>query len=305
MTCYYPLDGYRSRTTTEKGKRQIVFDVNKGFADQPMQVPCGKCIGCRLDKSSDWAARCYHETKMHKRSCFLTLTYSDEELQKNGWGLHRRHLKNFRKRFKHYLKNTNQKDVLFFACGEYSPQKKRPHYHMIIFGYWPPDKKYYRKNKRGDKLYTSKTLDEIWGHGFVNFGTANEKTAGYVARYLVKKQYIGNNRSETKKVYQWMNLEEEFLSMTTQPPIGKSFWTKYRSEGKFKHDFMIINGRKHKPPRFYDKLEEQESEKAFRKVKALRIKGATREKWNATLDRLRVREEIKIQKVKMLARSND
>lgn len=302
MTCYYPLDGWRSRSTTEAGKRKIVFDKSMGYEDQPVQVPCSKCIGCRIDKSREWAVRCYHEIKMHKSNVFLTLTYRDEDLPEK-WSLQKDDLKKFRRRMKHHAK-TNDTNYMFFACGEYSPEKKRPHYHMIIFGYWPDDAKYLKKTQRGDKLYTSEEIDKLWKHGDVYVGEANEKSAGYVARYLVKKQYIGEKREVTRKVYDWLGIEEEFLSMTTQPPIGKKYWQKYRSEGRFKHDFIIVEGKKRKPPRMYDKLEEQESIKHYRRMKGKRIREA-KEVNDNTLDRLRVKEEILIDKSRFFQRKID
>lgn len=43
-------------------------------------LPCGQCIGCRLQRSADWATRCIHEAKSHRYNCWLTLTYNDENL---------------------------------------------------------------------------------------------------------------------------------------------------------------------------------------------------------------------------------
>lgn len=44
-------------------------------------VPCGRCICCRLNRSSQWAVRIMHELHMHKGvGCFVTLTYDQAHL---------------------------------------------------------------------------------------------------------------------------------------------------------------------------------------------------------------------------------
>ena len=40
-----------------------------------MPLPCGRCIGCRIDKAQQWAQRCLHESQLYESNCFLTLTY--------------------------------------------------------------------------------------------------------------------------------------------------------------------------------------------------------------------------------------
>ena len=80
MACYYPLHGYVARRCNESGKRSVVFDIHEGFADRRIDVPCGRCIGCRLEYSRQWAMRCVHEASLHEDNCFITLTYADDYL---------------------------------------------------------------------------------------------------------------------------------------------------------------------------------------------------------------------------------
>ena len=56
-----------------------------------LQVPCGKCLACRIKKRQEWSMRCMHELDYWSRSSFLTLTYSDTHLPDNG-SLSKRHL---------------------------------------------------------------------------------------------------------------------------------------------------------------------------------------------------------------------
>lgn len=73
MTCFFPLDAYQ----TVSGS--IVFS-DVGHDCRPLKLPCGQCIGCRLDRSRQWAMRCVHEASLHDDNCFITLTYNDENI---------------------------------------------------------------------------------------------------------------------------------------------------------------------------------------------------------------------------------
>ena len=45
MPCYSPLSGYRSRVVNPTGRRSIVFNTREGIPDEPVDLPCGRCIG--------------------------------------------------------------------------------------------------------------------------------------------------------------------------------------------------------------------------------------------------------------------
>lgn len=72
MACHNPLQAWRPR----KG-RQLVFNKNEGWKDRSVEIPCGQCIGCRLDRSLMWAVRISNELTLHEQASFLTLTYKD------------------------------------------------------------------------------------------------------------------------------------------------------------------------------------------------------------------------------------
>ena len=85
MPCYSPLHGYRSKSVNPAtGKRSIVFSPSEGFTDFKLALPCGQCIGCRLERSRQWAMRCMHEASLYKNNCFITLTYAPEKLPPSG-----------------------------------------------------------------------------------------------------------------------------------------------------------------------------------------------------------------------------
>ena len=49
-----------------------------------MVVPCGKCMACRVKRTMEWSVRILDEASYYKTNTFLTLTYNDENLPKDG-----------------------------------------------------------------------------------------------------------------------------------------------------------------------------------------------------------------------------
>lgn len=141
----------------------------------------------RLDRSACWAVRCVHEIQTHKASCFLTLTYSDETLPKDG-DLKASDWDAFIKRTrKHFERESNTK-LRFLMCGEYGEQLLRPHFHAIIFGTEFPDREPFFI-RRGNPFFRSQVLERLWPHGYATIGEATYSTAAYVARYITKKNH--------------------------------------------------------------------------------------------------------------------
>ena len=87
MACFKPLKAWRGRTLNRKTKKfPMVFDIKQSYAsilDPPIMLPCGRCVGCRMAKSKEWAIRCVHESSLHKSSAFVTLTYDDANIPIN------------------------------------------------------------------------------------------------------------------------------------------------------------------------------------------------------------------------------
>ena len=133
MPCYTPLKGWRSQERTESGKRAITFRLREGYADMPVDVPCGQCIGCRLERSRQWAVRCMHEASLYENNCFITLTYNEDHIPSDG-SLKKDHFQKFMKR----LRKKFGAGIRFFHCGEYGAELSRPHYHAILFNFDPP-----------------------------------------------------------------------------------------------------------------------------------------------------------------------
>lgn len=202
------------------------------------QLPCGKCIECRLDYARSWAIRCVHEAQMHEKNCFITLTYSDEHLASPR--LVYSDFQNFMKK----LRKLQNDPIGMFVTGEYGEKTKRPHWHAIIFNWTPLDAKHKYTSHRGDRVYDSKTLTDLWGKGHAEFGSVTFESAGYCARYAAKKLVHGKDD------------EHEFQPISKKSSkyaIGKKWIEKYWPD-VFSHGRLVLpNGSETSIPRYYEK----------------------------------------------------
>lgn len=300
MPCYHPITGYRSRTLNESGKRSIVFKATDGFIDLPVTIPCGRCIGCKLERSRQWAIRCMHEASLHEDNSFITLTYNNKYLPADG-SLNKKHFQDFIKRLR---KSLPEKKIRYFHCGEYGPENWRPHYHACLFGHDFVPKTHWQTNNN-QKLYISPELQKLWHYGFSSIGTVTFDSAAYVARYIMKKitgdkaqKHYEHVDTETGEVTQ---LLPEYTTMSRNPGIGRGWYDKYKSE-VYPSDFIVIRGVKMKPPKFYEKMYELEEEDDHLDLKKNRTTLARRRAGDNTTARLRTREDVKRAQLKQLPR---
>lgn len=283
MPCYHPLPGWFSKTVNASGKRSIVFNPRDGDSSLKAEIPCGRCLGCRLERSRQWAIRCMHEAKSHEDNAFVTLTYREDQLHGlvNNIGdepsLNPRHFVLFMKR----LRKEFGEGIRFFQCGEYGEQTQRPHHHALLFNLRFPDQRLWNRNSQ-HPTYVSDILDNLWGHGYCTIGEVNFASASYVARYSMKKVY----GPEAKDWY--AGRVPEYLTMSRRPGIGSKFFDKYSVE-IYNRDACLVNGRKVKPPKFYDTKLEKLDQDLFLSIKDSR-KLAASSNANNKPERMRVRE---------------
>lgn len=301
MTCYHPVPVWRSKEVNASGKRPVVFAEHLGIDGTRFDLPCGKCIGCRLDRAQEWRGRLMHELQDHRLSAFLTLTYSDANLPAGGV-LVKKHMQDFLKR----LRKATGGGIRFFACGEYGDTTQRPHYHAIIFGHDWADKKMYKTTKQGNKLYMSESLNSMWGHGNCWIGAVTADSCGYVARYIMKKvtgdqakDHYERVDPKTGEIYQ---LPPEYIHMSTRPAIGRNFYEKHKKQ-IHTQDSVVIKGKLQKVPRYYDKQLEKEDPEHLEWLKHIRQQRAHENRLDNTRERLAVKEEIKISRTNMLGRN--
>lgn len=310
MACTSPLTGWRSKYVNPTGKRSIVFNVNDGYKDLEVTVPCGRCTSCRLEHSRQWAVRCMHEAQMHKANSFITLTYAPEHLPEDH-SIHKEELQKFIKRLR---KNTG-KELRYFACGEYGDKKGRPHYHAIIFGYDFPDKKLHTKTKNGDLLYRSPMLEKCWKYGHSLIGEVTFQSAAYVARYVMKKRKGKPDEVDPKtgktnaEYYMLVNpetgevteIEPEFCLMSRRPGLGRAWLEKYKTDTD--KDYLTLNGSKMSLPKYYDSVIAMEDEIDMMERKRKRRSKINKEEQK--LDRLEAKRKIVDARSEMLVRPLD
>ncbi len=266
MTCYSPLKGF-----VNKEDGGIVFKRSKN-AGKDMEVACGQCMGCRIDRSQEWAARIVHEAAMHQDNCFITLTYNQENIPWDG-SLVKEHFQKFMKRLrKHYA----PKKIRFYHCGEYGENLERPHYHACVFGLDFDDRVAHSATNE-IVTYTSETLEKIWGKGFCTVGELNYETAAYTARYVMKK--ITGMRAEAHyermdaTTGQIINLQPEYVTMSLKPGIGKTFYEKYKTDFYPRGECPVPGrGVYNKVPKYYEGLYGEEAPDTLEKIKKKRKK---------------------------------
>lgn len=302
MTCFHPIDAWKQTVAHLDIPAKDYYALKKvSFKPvekrQKIKIPCGHCLGCRLDHASEWATRCHIESKNWQNNCFITLTYNTPSLPLTKEGLMTlriRDLQNFFKRLRYYecgnekwININNSKleaPIRYFACGEYGPKGGRPHYHAIIFNWKPKDLKFYKYNKYKDPIYTSKTLQKIWGNGFVTVEDVNYHTAGYVAQYTLKKAGISGEKREYTNEFHFIEKiderngkpflyaqntlkkrkkikEDEFIVMSRAIGIGRLYWEENKEKIKQNSGIMIkLENIIIKPiPKYFKKLWEREN----------------------------------------------
>ncbi len=227
---------------------------------------------------------------MHSENCFITLTYDQPHLPDDE-SLDVTHLQSFLKKLRAHLVYTDKlahcppelfKKVRFYACGEYGPKaSRRPHYHMILFGHSFLEDRTYWKDIRGNRYFKSELLSRLWGNGFCSISNANFETAGYVARYI-SKQLTGAMAAE-----EYGDRKPPFTTMSRRPGIGQTWLDKYKADA-FPSDFVVINGKQHRPPKFYEQSYTDEERASLADKRAI---FAETRKENQTPARLGTREE--------------
>jgi hypothetical protein len=258
MPCYYPLTGYFSKDLNPSGKRSLVFQERLSYDGAPIKVSCGQCVGCRLERSRQWAVRCLHEAQLYTHNCFITLTYDEVHLPRLPNGVPTLVKRDFQLFMKRLRKRFPDVRIREFHCGEYGDLSARPHFHACLFNFDFPDRRLYRVSD-GYRLFTSDVLSELWHHqGFCTVGDVTFESAAYVARYVMKKvtgpaassHYYAGFDSSTGEVFERL---PEFVDMSRRPGIGRSWLEKYASD-VYPHDRVFVRGKMARPPKYYDKL---------------------------------------------------
>lgn len=223
------------------------------------------------------------------------------------------------------LRKKFGKGIRFLMCGEYGTDNDghlgRPHYHAIIFNHDFADKELYKENN-GNRLYRSDALDKLWTDpvsgmqmGYCSVGSVTIESAGYVARYALKK-VTGKNKDNIDpktglKYYQKVchktgviyDIEPEYLNMSRMPGIGQGWLESFKNE-VLQHDTVLKGDFAVPLPRYYDKLLEKYDPHYLEMNKHERFTRALEYADNNTPERLAVREMIQERKTDFLSRKD-
>ena len=228
--------------------------VCEGLFTKFKEIPCGKCVGCKLDYSRTWAIRCMNEFEsVGKVGLFLTLTYSNDNVNvrefdvshnvieafpplninsHNGKAVYsvliKEDLQKFQKRLRKYLDDyfpDEDHHISYFCCGEYGGSTFRSHFHGCYFGLdrkYFPDMKTYKDH--GTIYWKSAILDRIWNKGNVIIGDISFESCAYVARYVLKKKMNDAIACPASEQF------PEFVLMSRRPAIGLRYLLAHDSE---------------------------------------------------------------------------
>ena len=303
MACSSPLKlWYDSRSRNEDNMRLRVLrvtsqDVKPEFAGDDyvkcIDIPCGQCIGCRLDYSRRWADRLMLELQLHdeKKCWFVTLTYDDDHIDdfdtclrlsadpqtgEIGESFYRslnvKNLQDFMKRLRYACYPDK---IRFFAAGEYGETSGRPHYHLILFNCdlerfgW--DQKYLSHNLCNQEYKSSLLIQEKWPFGFNVCAPVTWKDCAYVSRYILKKQ-----KGEGAEVYKQRNIDPPFTVMSRKPGIAREYYDLHPESVCDKTFLGDMNGKVEiTPPKYFREILNYQDPEEWLRLVERDIKTAT------------------------------
>jgi len=224
-----------------------------------------------------------HESTLYEDNCFVTLTYGRDKLPPDG-SLCYRDFQLFMKRLR---KANPSRRIRFFMCGEYGPLNLRPHYHACLFNINFSDRVPSGKSASGAVFFDSDILRTLWSHGHVSVQDLNRSAAAYTARYIVDKV-----TGDAAKAH-YAGREPEFCHCSLKPGIGAEWFRKFATD-IYPHDFIVSDGQKFSPPKYYDRLKKRldPSDVVLDRIEFARQQRALAAHADNTDERLRVREVV-------------
>jgi len=196
--CLKPILTYKIGNSIRKLDNKLKLNpkiLNYVNSNSIVQLKCGKCKECLIEKTIEIKNRLLEELKINPDAYFLTLTY-DEKHKKD---LNKRDIQLFIKRYRKIQK------LRYFYVGELGEKTKRPHYHAIIFTKLPKDlKESNTTTKNGYKQYESEEISKLWGNGLIKICKMEKGLIGYIVKYMLKNT----------------NSKEFICGWSRVPPIG-------------------------------------------------------------------------------------
>ena len=206
------------------------------------RIRCGKCYACRMKKAQEWTFRIQWEDKMHHFRQFVTLTYSEDNVDykvSKHDGVKRKNANykdgpQFINSIRQAMKREGHPDkVRYFMIVEYGKKRTRhPHYHIILWGC----------------PYNVNRLQRIWGKGMVHVGKIEPKSIAYVSGYTWKRQDKYTNKHGLTPERCWMSKgsKKSGLKGLGYNYVPTNKWLHYQTQD----DTVQLNGYTIKMPRY-------------------------------------------------------
>lgn len=262
MPCFSPMPavqfGNRVVMISRDRKIRLLKGEKLDSSLKELELPCGKCLGCRLEYARQWAQRIMFEAKAwpEDSNWFVTLTYADDHLppaadpvtgELDGASLEPKHLQDFMKRVREFWSRVKGVEpVRFYAAGEYGDRRARPHYHVCFFNLPLDDLRFWKLSGSGFPLYVSETLSKQWPFGFVEIEDLTPGNAAYCARYVVKKAKINVD-------YRALGVKPEFVRMSRRPGIGFRYLSDHLDK-IYRDDLVYLpSGGHQRPAKYFDR----------------------------------------------------
>jgi len=251
VPCTRPFYVYRDADGVVH-KREPQVDGKPVEGCHRLEVPCGRCPDCLTRRVLDDRTRLIHEGRLHPAACAVTLTYAPGSLPPLG-SVSKRDVQGFLKRLRFALGKRGIR-IRFHAVAEYSPEAKRPHYHVTLFGWFPEDARPWGKSQAGNVEYVSAELTALWSHGRVTFQPFSGSSARYVAEHQASK--LKGRRGEAEAFVFDADGQAvgsratEWRLASSRPGLGAGFLCKYWRDFMY-DDACIVNGRPSPVPRYY------------------------------------------------------
>jgi len=239
MACYRAIEAWQCENN------RIVFNEVEtrkyGGSRRVLYLPCGRCIGCRIVRTKEWATRCMNEAQLYDQNCFITLTYDKDPGPSLRYKDFQKFMREVRKKKSYFDVTTWSYVPRFFMSGEYGESNGRPHFHALLFG-----RSFSDRSPVGVDLYRSAELEKLWPHGFSSVGDVTYESAAYVAGYVCKKV----TGEAAKKHYERMDtrtgeiveVAPEFSRMSLKPGIGYEWFRRYWREVYEARDGIVVRG---------------------------------------------------------------
>lgn len=177
------------------------------YTKDGLALACGQCQPCRIQRRKVWSHRIMLEASQHASNAFVTLTYDDAHLPKNGC-VSVRDMQLFIKR----LRKQGHK-FRYYCVGEYGDQSYRPHYHLALFGF-PQCYRGQTDLRKSVCCPTCSSVKRAWqDNGAIQVAFLEPASASYIAGYVTKK-IKGLGQSLPK------GLTPEFQRVSLRPGLG-------------------------------------------------------------------------------------